>query len=57
MREVKLANMKRDENKQLTPSLSKVAWRFGRTRFIISLFLVMLAMVFQFLGPVKQISF
>ena len=54
---MKLANMKRDENKQMTPSLSKVAWRFGRTRFIISLFLVMLAMVFQFLGPVKQIRF
>ena len=42
-------NSKSDEKK---PSLSRVAWQFGRTRFIVCLFLIVLSMLFQFAGPV-----
>ena len=31
----------------------RAAWRFGRTRFLISLFLVSLSMFFQFFAPVS----
>ena len=34
-----------------TPLLTKVVWRFCRRRFITSLLLIVLSIVFQFLGP------
>lgn len=43
------------ESEPIKPSLSRVAWQFGRTRFIISLLLVVLSMFFQFAGPVSLI--
>ena len=39
-----------------TPSLSRVVWRFGKTRFIIALILVFLAMILQFVTTVRLIS-
>ena len=41
------------KSEPMKPSLSRVAWQFGRTRFIISLLLVVLSMFFQFAGPVR----
>ena len=35
------------------PSLSRVVWRFGKTRFIIALILVFLAMILQFVTTVR----
>ena len=36
------------------PSLSRVAWQFGKTRFLIALILVVLSMFLQFVGPVAN---
>ena len=48
-------NASRDpKSEPIKPSLSKVAWQFGKTRFIISLTLVVLSMFFQFAGPVRE---
>ena len=49
-----VANVKKDKKTPLKPSLSRVAWQFGRTRFILSLTLVVLSSFFQFVGPVSQ---
>ena len=47
-------NSTRDQKEELIePSLSRVAWQFGKTRFLIALILVVLSMVFQFTGPVR----
>ena len=35
------------------PSLSRVVWRFGKTRFIIALILVFFAMILQFVTTVS----
>ena len=43
-----------NSDNKVKPSLARVAWRFGKTRFIVALVLVMLSMVFQFLGPVRH---
>jgi len=48
------ANVKKDKKIPIKPSLSRVAWQFGRTRFILSLTLVVLSSFFQFVGPVSQ---
>ena len=51
-------NANRDpKSEPIKPSLSKVAWTFGKTRFIISLTLVVLSMFFQFAGPVEEFSY
>ena len=50
----KTININKDSDNKVKPSLAKVAWRFGKTRFIVALVLVMLSMVFQFLGPVSS---
>ena len=36
------------------PSLSRVVWRFGKTRFLVALCLVFFSMIFQFIGPVRK---
>ena len=36
------------------PSLSRVAWQFAQTRFLIAFLLVILSMFFQFAGPVLK---
>ena len=47
-------NSTRDQKEEhIHPSLSRVAWQFGKTRFLIALILVVLSMVFQFTGPVR----
>ena len=55
-RKCKEANEDRDRNSdQVKPSLSKVVWQFGKTRFLITIFLVTLSMFFQFVGPVQVV--
>merc|ERR1711892_311954 len=39
------------KSEPVKPSLSRVAWQFAQTRFLIAFFLVILSMFFQFAGP------
>ena len=49
------AERKRCEETGQKPSLNRAVWQFGRTRFLVCLFLVALSMLFQFIGPVRFI--
>ena len=46
---------KSKQEKHVRPSLSRAAWQFGRTRFIVCLVLVVISMFLQFAGPVSKI--
>lgn len=35
-------------------SFTKVVWRFGKTRFYVCIFLMIVSVIFQFLGPVSN---
>ena len=47
----KLTRKNKDEDTK--PSLSRVVWRFGRTRFLIAIWLVFISEILQFVGPVS----
>lgn len=36
-------------------SFTKVVWRFGKTRFYVCIFLMIVSVIFQFLGPVSTL--
>ena len=55
--EVLAAKLARKNNSEETkPSLSKVVWKFGRTRFLIAIFLVFISEILQFVGPVSILA-
>ena len=39
------------------PSFKSVIWRFGKSKFILGMFLMVLTSITQFLGPVNEKSF
>ena len=53
--EVLAAKLARKNNSddEAKPSLSRVVWRFGRTRFLIAIWLVFISEILQFVGPVS----
>ena len=55
--EVLAAKLTRKNNSDETkPSLSKVVWKFGRTRFLIAICLVFISEILQFVGPVSILA-
>ena len=50
----KLRRKNKDEDTK--PSLSRVVWRFGRTRFLIAICLVFISEILQFVGPVSILA-
>ena len=55
--EVLAAKLARKNNSEETkPSLSKVVWKFGRTRFLIAICLVFISEILQFIGPVSILA-
>ena len=56
--EVLAAKLTRKNNSddEAKPSLSRVVWRFGRTRFLIAICLVFISEILQFVGPVSILA-
>ena len=44
---------KNNSDDEAKPSLSRVVWRFGRTRLLIAIWLVFISEILQYVGPVS----